>query len=311
MIRSPARGATSEATPPGSRRSDRNASHPRARLRRRFRILDLITWGYLGWSLIPVAIAVMISFNSGRSDNVQQGFSLQYWYGAPGGDPLGSLFTDPNLRAAIAQTLWLSLLTVLLTVPLGVGFAVGIDRWRGRIPGAANFIMLLSFVIPEIIVGVALFLVFDYVLKFIHLGTIAEVLGLVTFQISLPAIIVRARLLSLGKEYEDAAMDLGASPIQVARRVLLPLVYPAIVASAAVVFAGTVDDFVTVNYLSGPASSEPLSVKIYNAVRNGPTPEVNAAATFMMVTSMLVIGLGYLTYRHFAGRRANDAEWAG
>jgi spermidine/putrescine transport system permease protein len=111
-------------------------------------------------------------------------------------------------------------------------------------------------------------------------------------------IIVRARLLTIGREYEEAASDLGAPPRQAIRRVLLPLLYPAIFASAALVFADTIDDFVTVKYLSGPATSEPLSVKIYNFSRAEPTPAVNAAATFLLVTTTLAIVIGYLAYRH-------------
>ena len=87
-------------------------------------------------------------------------------------------------------------------------------------------------------------------------------------------------------------MDLGGTPSQALRRVLLPLLSPAILASVALVFADSVDDFVTVRYLSGPADSEPLSVKIYSAARSSPTPAVNAAATVMLVATLLVIALG-------------------
>ena len=110
--------------------------------------------------------------------------------------------------------------------------------------------MLLSFVMPELIIGVTLLFVFANLLSFVHLGTKAQLLGLVTFQVSYPVIIVRARMLSIGKEYEEAAMDLGASPVQALRRVLLPLLYPAIFASAVLVFADAIDDFVIVRYLS-------------------------------------------------------------
>jgi spermidine/putrescine transport system permease protein len=142
-----------------------------------------------------------------------------------------------------------------------------------------------------------LFLVFQHLLTFVELGTTAQILGLVTYQVSYPVIIVRARLLTIGREYEEAASDLGAPPRQAIRRVLLPLLYPAIFASAALVFADTIDDFVTVKYLSGPATSEPLSVKIYNFTRAEPTPAVNAAATFLLVTTTVAIVLGYFAYR--------------
>ena len=141
------------------------------------------------------------------------------------------MWHDPELHTALFQTLRLAGLTTVIAVPIGVAFAIGIDRWRGRISSAFNFQMLLSFVLPELIIGVTLLFVVSDLFKFIHLGTLAQLLGLVTFQMSYPVIIVRARLLSIGNEYEEAAMDLGASPVQALRRVLLPLLYPAIFAS--------------------------------------------------------------------------------
>ncbi len=271
---------------------------------RKPRFLQAITWGYLLWSVVPVLIAVVFSFNSGRSRSTWQGFSLRWWYQ----DPFDSLWTDPVLRTAMFQTFKLSFLTVLLAVPLGTAFAIGIDRWRGRPAGAANFAMLFSFVVPEIILGVSLFLVFTNLFdNVVKLGTLAEVMGLVTFQLSYPFIIVRARLLSIGPEYEEAAMDLGGTPNQALRRVLLPLLSPAILASVALVFADSVDNFVTVRYLSGQADTEPLSVKIYSAARSSPTPAVNAAATVMLVSTLLVIGLGWLVYRRISrGQSGTD-----
>jgi spermidine/putrescine transport system permease protein len=263
------------------------------------RILATATWAYLAWSILPVAIAIGISFNSGRSNAVWQGFSMQWWWGHPPSDPEGSLFVSPELHSALFQSLRLSFVTMFAAVPLGVAFAIGLDRWRGRPPAAANFVMLVSFVMPEIIIGIAMFLLFTYLLKFVHLGTVAQLIALITFQISYPVIIVRARLLSIGKEYEEAAMDLGASPTVAVRRVLLPLLYPAILASYALVFADTIDDFITVRYLSGGANTEPLSVKIYNFSRGALSPAVNAAATFMLATTLIVALLGVAAYRRF------------
>ena len=79
----------------------------------------------------------------------------------------------------------------------------------------------------------------------------------------------------------------------------------------ALVFADTVDDFVTVRYLSGPASSEPLSLKIYSAARASPTPAVNAAATFMLITTTAVIALGYVAYKRAARGQREEAAVAG
>lgn len=261
---------------------------------RKPRFLQATTIGYLLWSLAPVVIAVLFSFNDGRSRSAWQGFSMRWWTA----DPTDSLLHDAAMRMAMVQTFKLAIITVLVAVPLGTLFAIGIDRWHGRPARAANFTMLLSFVVPEIILGVSLYILFTNLLAgTVTLGTNAQILGLTAFQLSYPFIIVRARLLSIGSEYEQAAMDLGASPSQAIRRVLLPLLAPAILASVALVFADSVDDFVTVAALSGPASSETLAIKIYSAARSSPTPEVNAAATMMLVTTLLVIGGGLIFYK--------------
>ena len=262
---------------------------------RKPRILASMTWAYLAWSILPVGIAILVSFTSGRSRAAFQGpLSLRWWVH----DSL-SVWHDPDLRTAIFQSLRLSITTTLIATPIGVAFALGLDRWRGRGSGSSNFLVLLSFVVPELILGVALFIVFTQLLRAVHLGTQAQILGLATFQISYPVIIVRARLLSIGKEFEEAAMDLGASPIQALRRVLLPLLYPAIFVSAVLVFADVIDDFIIVRYLSLGAGSEPMSVKVYTAARGSATPAINAMATIMLISTLLVISLGTLVYKRF------------
>ncbi len=270
---------------------------------RKPRFLQAITLGYLAWSIVPVAIAIVFSFNSGRSRSTWQGFSMRWWYR----DEFNSLWTDETLRSAMIQTFRLSTITVLIAVPLGTLFAIGIDRWRGRPAGAANFVMLFSFVMPEIILGTSLFLLFSNLLEgAVKLGTTAQIFGLVTYQMSYPFIIVRARLLSIGPEYEEAAMDLGSTPSQALRRVLVPLLGPAILASVALVFADSVDNFVTVRYLSGQAPTEPLSVKIYTAARASPTPAVNAAATVMLVATLSAISVVWFIYRRVMGQKGED-----
>ena len=107
-------------------------------------------------------------------------------------------------------------------------------------------------------------------------------------------------------------MDLGATPRQSIRAVLLPMLYPAIFASFALVFADVVDDFVTVRYLSGLSNTETLSVKIYSAVRAAPTPVYNAAATFMLGSTAVAIVIGVLLYKRFGrGQETTAAGFAG
>jgi len=218
---------------------------------RKPRILVAILIGYLLWSLLPVIVAVLFSFNNGRSRTSWQGFSMRWYWG----DPVRSVWHDASLHTAVVQTLKLGVLTTAITIPLGVLFAIGIDRWHGRLPEGASGVMLLSFVIPETLLAVALLFLITIIAVPFYLGTTAQVIGLVTFQLSYPAVLVRARLATIGRQYEEAAQDLGASPLSSMRRVILPMLTPAIFASTVLVFADVIDDFVIVRYLSGDSST--------------------------------------------------------
>jgi spermidine/putrescine transport system permease protein len=273
-------------------------------------ILEAITWSYLAWSILPVIISIIFSFNGGPSRSAWQGFSLQWWWGSDSQDTEAFVHRG-DLVHAMLQSVLLAAATMVIAVPLGVLFAVGLDRWRGRGRGVANFAMLFSFVIPEIILAVSLYLLFTNALSgVLPLGTTAQIIGLVTLRIAYPVIIVRARLLTIGKEYEEAATDLGAPPTQAVRRVLLPLLHPAIFASFALVFALSIDDFVTVNALSATASTNTLAMKIYQISRGTPTPALNAAATVMLCTSLSVIAIGVFAYRRSSRRQRAAATLA-
>jgi spermidine/putrescine transport system permease protein len=269
--------------------------------------LEGFTWLYLIWSLVPVALAVLFSFNNGRSQSVWQGFSLRWYFK----DPVNSVLHNPDLHAAVVQTFRLSIYVTLITVPLGVAFALGIHRWRGPLASSFSFVMILSFVIPELIFGVAMFFVFTKLFTGVGLGSLAEVLALVTWNVSWPALIVQARLVTIGRQYEEAAADLGATPWQVTYRVMMRLLTPAIFASAVLVFSGVVDDFVLVDLLSSNSSNTPMSVYIYSQQRGGNGgPALNALGTIMLVMSLVVAIIGYFAYRWLTRgerRSRNDA----
>lgn len=260
---------------------------------RKPRVLIGITIFYLMWSLLPVLIAIAFSFNAGRSRTNWQGFSFRWYWG----DPTRSVWHDASLHTALLQTLKLGLIATVITVPLGVLFTIGVDRWRGRLPAGANVLMLISFVIPEVLLAVALLFVVTNLALPVGLGTSAQVIGLVTYQVAYPAVLVRARLATIGQQYEEAATDLGASPLQALRRITLPMLMPAIFASTVLVFADIIDDFVLVRYLSSGASTEPVSVKIYNTARAAPTPALNALATLLLVFAFAAVVIGYLVFR--------------
>jgi spermidine/putrescine transport system permease protein len=270
----------------------------------RARFLPVFVWGYVVWSLVPVLIAIQFGFNAGRSRSAWQGFSLRWYLD----DPDLSVLHDPSLRLALIQSLKLASLTMLIATPLGVALALGLARWRGRASKPANFLMLVPLVTPEIVMGVALFLVFIFLFKTIGLGTDAQMLGHVTFTLSYVVIVVRGRLFSIGREYEEAAMDLGASSWQALRLVLFPMLLPAIAASLMVAFAISIDDFVISAFLSSDQTTITIPVRLYSAARLAPSPALNSLASILLFASMLAITLAVLFMRRSRKREGKSGS---
>ncbi len=267
------------------------------------RFLAAATWLYMAWALVPVAAAILFSFNDGRSRSIWQGFSIRWWWG----DDTLSVFHDPTYTDALVHSVELAALAMAIATPLGFLLALGLARWRGRGSGTSNFLMLIPLVTPELAMAVALFLVFTQlaILPFsaIHLGTTAQVVGQVTFSLSFVVVIVRSRLASIGPEYEEAARDLGATPRQALRTVLFPLLLPALLSSAMIVFALSIDDFVVTQYMSSDQSTTTIPMYLYANARGGSTtPALNALATILVLVTLIGIAGAYMILRMFSKR---------
>jgi len=270
--------------------------------------LAIITWVYIAWSIVPVLLAIRFAFNAGRSRSSFQGWSMR-WFTQ---DPNLSVLHDPTLSHALVHSLELAALAMLIATPLGVALALGLQRWRGRGSGTANVLTLLPLVTPELVFAVGLFLLFTTAFKFIGLGTTAQAIGHVTFSLSFVVVIVRGRLATIGTDLEEAGADLGAPPWDVVRRVLLPLLVPAIGASLLIVFALSIDDFVVSQYLASGADTTTVPMRIYAQARAAPTPALNALASIMLAITLLALGLAYLVFKVAArGGRGGDGSAIG
>ena len=270
--------------------------------------LAIITWVYIAWSIVPVLLAIRFAFNAGRSRSSFQGWSMR-WFTQ---DPNLSVLHDPTLSHALVHSLELAALAMLIATPLGVALALGLQRWRGRGSGTANVLTLLPLVTPELVFAVGLFLLFTTAFKFIGLGTTAQAIGHVTFSLSFVVVIVRGRLATICTDLEEAAADLGAPPWDVVRRVLLPLLVPAIGASLLIVFALSIDDFVVSQYLASGADTTTVPMRIYAQARAAPTPALNALASIMLAITLLALGLAYLVFKVAArGGRGGEGSAIG
>jgi spermidine/putrescine transport system permease protein len=273
---------------------------------RKHRFLALWSWLYLAWAIVPVLIAIGFSFNSGRSRSVWQGFSLKWWIG----DPDLSLLNDPTLRASIWQSLIIAVITMVIATPIGVALALGLARWKGRGAGTANFLMLLPLVTPEIVFATGIFFTLVFLYPFPQPGTIGQIFGHVTWSIPYVVVVLRGRIFGVGPELEEAAMDLGAPPLQALRRVLLPVLAPAVFAAFMIVFALSIDDFVTSQFLSTDLKTQTVPMLIYSSGRTAPNPALNATATFMLAISLGAIAIAVTGMRTLGRRQGISTDTA-
>jgi spermidine/putrescine transport system permease protein len=262
------------------------------------------TIAYLFWSLAPIVLAIIYSFNAGNSITHWEGASLRWWVGDPAAQE--SIVYDPALRAALLHSLLLASWTTLVAVPFGTVFALGCRGWRSRIPRLGLWAMLIAVASPPIILGVAMWLLFAFPLRnvpfgaFGWFGTRAQVVGLVTLFLPLATLVLFARLVLIDREQEEMAADLGASPREVVRRVLLPQLRPAILASIAVVFAGALGEFVVVDAVRGSNATRALGPAMFGSI-GGATPRFSVIGT-----TMALVGAASFTLLVVAFRTAFD-----
>jgi spermidine/putrescine transport system permease protein/putrescine transport system permease protein len=259
------------------------------------RFLRVFTGLFFVFLFAPIALVVLFSFNSTRSLQDFEGFSLR-WY--------EQFFESESLRDSLIASIEIALATMLIATVLGTMLAYGLVRARTRWSAAANVTMLVPLVTPEIVAGVSALLLFTQVGLELSLTTI--ILAHITFSISYVTVVVRARLTALSREVEDASMDLGATRWQTFRLVTLPALWPAVLAAGLLVFALSFDDFVLSFFTTGE-SPQPLPVRIWTQIRFGVKPTINAIGTFMLVISTLSIGLALLLPR-LLGRRESGLK---
>jgi spermidine/putrescine transport system permease protein/putrescine transport system permease protein len=249
------------------------------------RFLRVYTGLFFVFMFLPILLVVVFSFNNQRSLQRFTGFSLE-WY--------QRFFDNESLTGSLRASIEIATVTMLIGTFLGTLLAFGLVRARTRWVGGANILMLIPLVTPEIVAGVSALLLFTQL--GLRLSLLTIMLAHITFSISYVTVVVRARLAALHPEVEQAAMDLGASRIQTLWLVVLPALWPAILASALLTFALSFDDFVLSFFTTGE-SPQPLPVRIWSAIRFGVTPTINAIGTLMLAISVFCIGLAVLLPR--------------
>jgi spermidine/putrescine transport system permease protein len=230
----------------------------------------------------PIVVLVIFSFNDSRRTFAWHGFTLD-WY--------PRLLANRDLLESLQTTLVVAAVAVVVATILGSLLGLGLARLRFRGSGAAETLILLPMVTPEIIMGISLLIFFTNALSGVPaIGRLS--LAHITFCISYVAVVVRARAVAMDPRLEEAARDLGASAWGAFRYVTLPLILPAVLAGAMLAFALSFDDLVVSAFNTGPSATT-LPVAIYSAIKFGVTPQINAISTIIVAVTAVVILAGW------------------
>ncbi|MGK0273258.1 MAG: putrescine transport system permease protein [Cocleimonas sp.] len=230
-----------------------------------------LTLGFV-FLYLPILLLIIFSFNSSKLVTVWGGFSTK-WY--------VSLFQNESFMNAAFVTLKVGLVSATLATVLGTLAALVMTR-AGKFRGRTLFSGMIysPLVMPEVITGLSLLLLF--VALGWDRGFWTITLAHITFSMCFVAVVVSSRLVTFDRSLEEAAKDLGCTPINAFLQVTLPIILPSVVAAWLLAFTLSIDDLVIASFTSGPGATT-LPMKIYSQVRLGLNPEINALSTLMII----------------------------
>ncbi len=235
----------------------------------RFNIVSIV----LGFAFLylPIVLLVVYSFNESRLVTVWAGFSTK-WY--------GELLRNQGILDAAWVTARVAFISASVATVLGTMAALALTRYtrfRGRF--LFSGMVFAPLVMPEVITGLSLLLLF--VAIGLDRGFLTVTLAHITFSMCFVAVVVQSRLFSFDRSLEEAAMDLGATPVKTFFHITMPVILPAIISGWMLAFTLSLDDLVIASFTSGPGATT-LPMKIYSQVRLGVTPEINAVCTILI-----------------------------
>jgi spermidine/putrescine transport system permease protein len=269
---------SAEAVP--RRRSSLGSRAWAAARRHALTVYAILGFAYL---LLPIAVVILFSFNNpaGRFNYVWSGFTLDNWRNWNG---------IPGLSDSMVLSLEIAALSSVVATALGTLIALALVRYDFRGRGTTNLLIFLPLSTPEVVLGASLLTLFLSLNFTFGFWTIA--IAHVMFSISFAVVTVKARLIGFDRHLEEAAMDLGANEWVTFRKVTLPLIAPAILASLLLCFAISIDDFVVTFFNAGSEITFPLFV--WGAARVGAPPQVNVIGTVIFLVAVLAMVVNVL-----------------
>ncbi|MBN7768685.1 ABC transporter permease [Marinobacter daepoensis] len=267
----------------------------------RSRLFDGVYLAYLlaffVYLALPLVVTAVFAFNDSPFPSLPwQGFTLD-WYLAGGEGGRTGLFHDDGLLSALWVSAKIAFWVTLGSVSLGCVNAVLFERLEFRGKELLYLLMLLPLVIPGVILGVSILVFYSGMandvsrlwgleLDIFRPGLTLVVMGQVAFITTLATLVIAARLRKFDRQLEEAALNLGATPLVAWFTVTFPWLLPSVLGAAAMAFLMSFENFNTTVMLTG--SDTPLTVALFNRLREGSTPVLNAVALFLMLVSALL-----------------------
>lgn len=238
---------------------------------------DFYLTGILIFLYAPIATMIVLSFNSSKSRTQWGGFTLS-WY--------TQMFSSRNIMDALYNTLMIAFLSALIATVIGTAAAIGINSMRrvpqGIVLGVTNIPMLNA----DIVTGISMMLAF--IAFGISLGFQTILISHITFNIPYVILSVMPKLKQTSRSTFEAAMDLGASPLQAFFRVVFPDILPGVLSGFLLAFTMSLDDFIITHFTRG-AGINTLSTLIYSEVRRGIKPSMYALSTVIFITVLVLL----------------------
>ena len=226
---------------------------------------------------LPIIILVIYSFNTSKMNIIFEGFTLR-WYKI--------LFHNRDLLEAFMNTMIIAITSTVISTIIGTMGAVGLNKYNFFGKSLINKLIYIPIVIPEIVLGISLLSM--YTLLKLELGMFSLILSHIAFSIPFVIVSVRSTLSPLIKTYEEAASDLGASPLTTFLKITLPSIMPGVISGATLAFTLSMDDVVISYFTAGPGSNT-LPLKIYSIIKTGISPDVNALSTLMLLATIILL----------------------
>jgi spermidine/putrescine transport system permease protein len=229
----------------------------------------------------PILVIILFSFNdpAGKFNIRWTGFTLDNW-----ADP----FAEKQLTDALWVSLRIAFISTIISTVLGSLMAVALSRYKFKGQGGVNLFLVLPLTSPEVVIGASLATLF--LNRGVDFGYATVIIAHVMFQISFVALTVRARIRGFDWGLEQAAMDLGASPIRAFWKITFPLILPGVLAASLLSFALSIDDFIITFFNAGSLVTFPL--QIFGASRVTIPPQINVLATMILFVSVGIMVLG-------------------